>query len=469
MPCGSNIDVARCGWEIGIGEQWQIEMFRFAQHGKIPCVIASECNERGNQHAQNPKRNKNCLSYTKTKGAIIMTNTLNTQYTNSNHQNWSIKFDSDKAIDNMQSFQDKLTQNQKADKDNTQNIQELVSVMKDNVQTNFENYAANAWKLFEYYAENPTPTTIDEHLSNMAHIAWIPDSFAYSKDYKDGVSYLTNSIQDRQWGLSGNERLNAISLGTMEWDAIGAKSLVDSELKNRGFKSGVSESQYQDSIEILTKLLNQVLDKEFAKDSKSSLTNALLVLRAEFELTPGKLEKLQKQAIESAQQPLSDALNPNANLEEIDRKLKQIDDALSRSIGIGVLVPIERMAALLSEHLSPGEQQEMFDALNHVRSYIHENASNVVNLLSDSEMQLKMQNMAFYNNLISRFSAIDNTEILLNLSQNSTQTNTEYSKNYESLIDRIRSKLKTTDDSILQQVMGKITNAVKTNGIGEGI
>ncbi|MDE7254808.1 MAG: hypothetical protein K2N54_01360 [Helicobacter sp.] len=23
MPCGSNIDVARCGWEFGIGEQWQ--------------------------------------------------------------------------------------------------------------------------------------------------------------------------------------------------------------------------------------------------------------------------------------------------------------------------------------------------------------------------------------------------------------------------------------------------------------
>ncbi|MDE7174288.1 MAG: hypothetical protein K2N70_08110, partial [Helicobacter sp.] len=219
-------------------------------------------------------------------------------------------------------------------------------------------------------------------------------------------------------------------------------------------------------IETLTKLLNQVLDKEFAKDSKSSLTNALLVLRAELELTPEKLEKLQKQAIESAQQPLSDALNPNANLEEIDRKLKQINDALSRSVGIGVLVPIERMAALLSEYLSPDEQQKMFDSLNHVRSYIHENASNVVTLLSDSEMQLKMQNMAFYNNLISRFSAIDNTEILLNLSQNSTQTNTEDSKNYESLIDRIRSKLKTTDDSILQQVMGKITNGVKTSGIG---
>ncbi len=186
-----------------------------------------------------------------------------------------------------------------------------------------------------------------------------------------------------------------------------------------------------------------------------------------------KWEKIQQQAAESAQETLTDALNPNANLEEIDRKLKQINDALSRSVGIGVLVPIERIAALLSEHLSPDEQQEMFDALNHVRSYIHENASNVVALLSDSEMQLKMQNMAFYNNLISRFSAIDNTEILLNLASDSNlQANAKESKSYESLIDRIRSKLKGNDDSILQQVMSKITNGVKTagaSGIGEGV
>ncbi|MDE7217803.1 MAG: hypothetical protein K2N20_06915, partial [Helicobacter sp.] len=45
MPYGSNIDVARCGWEIGIGEQWQIQDSN---------VIASECNERGNQRVTNP-------------------------------------------------------------------------------------------------------------------------------------------------------------------------------------------------------------------------------------------------------------------------------------------------------------------------------------------------------------------------------------------------------------------------------
>ncbi|MDE7216964.1 MAG: hypothetical protein K2N20_02585, partial [Helicobacter sp.] len=51
---GTYGDVARCGWEIRIMSNGK-EMFRFAQHDKIPSVIASECNERGNQRAQNPE------------------------------------------------------------------------------------------------------------------------------------------------------------------------------------------------------------------------------------------------------------------------------------------------------------------------------------------------------------------------------------------------------------------------------
>ncbi|MDE7255204.1 MAG: hypothetical protein K2N54_03400, partial [Helicobacter sp.] len=42
MPFGSNIDVARCGWDVGISEQWQRDVSASPQHDKIPCVIASE-------------------------------------------------------------------------------------------------------------------------------------------------------------------------------------------------------------------------------------------------------------------------------------------------------------------------------------------------------------------------------------------------------------------------------------------
>ncbi|MDE7256290.1 MAG: hypothetical protein K2N54_08980, partial [Helicobacter sp.] len=39
MPCGSNIDVARCGWEFEIKSNGK-EMFRFAQHDVSATEVA---------------------------------------------------------------------------------------------------------------------------------------------------------------------------------------------------------------------------------------------------------------------------------------------------------------------------------------------------------------------------------------------------------------------------------------------
>ncbi|MDE7216980.1 MAG: hypothetical protein K2N20_02665, partial [Helicobacter sp.] len=38
MPCGSNIDVARCGWDVKNMSNGK-EMFRYAQHDKIPMSL----------------------------------------------------------------------------------------------------------------------------------------------------------------------------------------------------------------------------------------------------------------------------------------------------------------------------------------------------------------------------------------------------------------------------------------------
>ncbi|MDE7217388.1 MAG: hypothetical protein K2N20_04775, partial [Helicobacter sp.] len=46
---GSNIDVARCGWDVRKYEQWYRDVSASPQHDKIPSVIASERRERGNQ------------------------------------------------------------------------------------------------------------------------------------------------------------------------------------------------------------------------------------------------------------------------------------------------------------------------------------------------------------------------------------------------------------------------------------
>ena len=111
----------------------------------------------------------------------------------------------------------------------------------------------------------------------------------------------------------------------------------------------------------------------------------------------------------------------------------------------------------------------MLDSVHHITMYYAKQHYNE-NLIPDSlQMRLKQENITFRERLASRFSTIDNSEILLNLSSDShLQTNTKESKSHEGLIDKIRSKLKTTNDSILQQVMSKITNGVKANGIGEG-
>ena len=56
MPLGP--EHRRCALWLGLLESVSNgkEMFRYAQHDKIPCVIASEQRERGNQQAKNPER-----------------------------------------------------------------------------------------------------------------------------------------------------------------------------------------------------------------------------------------------------------------------------------------------------------------------------------------------------------------------------------------------------------------------------
>ena len=134
----------------------------------------------------------------------------------------------------------------------------------------------------------------------------------------------------------------------------------------------------------------------------------------------------------------------------------------------------------LNKFLPENEQQQVIDSLNVILNYSDHHwfegfGAEISSLFKQdiAAIQLKESSEEFQESLVSRLSAIDNTEILLNLvnfvSSSDVLANIKASKSYESLIDRIRSKLKTTDDSILQQVMSKITNGVETNGIGEGV
>lgn len=119
----------------------------------------------------------------------------------------------------------------------------------------------------------------------------------------------------------------------------------------------------------------------------------------------------------------------------------------------------------------PEFQQQLDDSVRIALDYYHSSFEDAFSLVDPEDWE--MLGEEFFLILASHFSFTNNAETLLNLAADSSslQTNAKESKTYESLIDRIRAKLKTTDDSILQQVMSKITNGVKTagtSGIGEG-
>ncbi|MDE6044139.1 MAG: hypothetical protein K2F85_01290, partial [Helicobacter sp.] len=131
------------------------------------------------------------------------------------------------------------------------------------------------------------------------------------------------------------------------------------------------------------------------------------------------------------------------------------------------LIRLDQIAARIG-NVHPELKEQLGDSVRILYDYYHSSFEDAFSLVDPNELDESFE--VFVLNLSSRLSFIDNTEILLNLAADSSslQTNNRESKSNEALIDRIRSKLKTTDDSILQQVMSKITNGVKTNGIGEG-
>ena len=228
---------------------------------------------------------------------------------------------------------------------------------------------------------------------------------------------------------------------------------------NRQSDMGYTYADFESNLSIIEKLVDKQLLAEYEKDPRSDETQQLLFLKAKISTISEVLEKDKEAIIE--QFPTS---SPVRLIFE-HRDLWANQTAMLAEFGLN-----------LNKFLPEDEQQQVIDSLNVILNYSDhhwfEGFGVEISALFKQDImaaQLKESSKEFQESLISRFSAIDNTEILLNLaSDSSLQTNAKESEGYESLIDKIRSKLKGVDDSILQQVMSKITNAVKTNGIGEG-
>ena len=235
------------------------------------------------------------------------------------------------------------------------------------------------------------------------------------------------------------------------------------EVLNRQPDMGYTYADFESNLRIIEKLVDKQLLAEYEKDPRSDETQQLLFLKAKINTISEMIEKDR----------------------EIVAEYLQLDDTLftaiftHRDLWENQTAMLAEFGLNLNKFLSEEEQQQVIDSLNVILNYSDHHwfegfGAEISSLFKQdiAAAQLKESSKDFQESLISRLSAIDNTEILLNLvnfvSSSDVLANIKASKSYESLIDKIRSKLKTTDDSILQQVMSKITNGVKTNGIGEG-
>ena len=213
-----------------------------------------------------------------------------------------------------------------------------------------------------------------------------------------------------------------------------------------------SKDDFRNAINNIEKAVTQILEQEFEKDPASDYANMLILFKAQVQAMPEVLEQINQQFSQLSKQ----------------NKIHGHDSYSEYATAIEMeLIRLDKIAARIG-NVHPELKEQLSDSVRILYDYYHSSFEDAFSLVDPNELDESFE--VFVLNLSSRLSFIDNTEILLNLAADSSslQTNNRESKSNEALIDRIRSKLKGTDDSILQQVMGKITNGVKTNGIGEG-
>ena len=243
---------------------------------------------------------------------------------------------------------------------------------------------------------------------------------------------------------------------------------------NRQPDMGYMYADFESNLRIIEKLVDKQLLVEYEKDPRSDETQQLLFLKTKIATMPEIFEK-DRQLVRDNIQLILDGDDDIALPIETTIKLHQ-------NLWIKETAMLAEFSLNLNKFLPENEQQQVIDSLNVILNYSDYHwfegfGAEISSLLKQdfiAATQIKESSKEFQESLVSRLSAIDNTEILLNLvdfvTDSNVLANIKASKSTKSLIDKIRSKLKGTDDSILQQVMSKITitNGVKTNRIGEG-
>ena len=213
-----------------------------------------------------------------------------------------------------------------------------------------------------------------------------------------------------------------------------------------------NKEDFKKSLDNIEQIITQILEQEFEKDPTSDYTRILMLFKVEVQSIPDIFEREKQRIMQLGK--------------EKDAHWASLNEEYDLTTGREMHKLHEMVTRLGNAH--PKFQQQLDDSVRIALDYYHSSFEDSFSLVNPEDWEILGEE--FFLIRSSHFSFVDNTETLLNLAADSSslQTNSGESKNHEALIDRIRSKLKGTDDSILQQVMSKITNGVKTNGIGEG-
>ena len=213
-----------------------------------------------------------------------------------------------------------------------------------------------------------------------------------------------------------------------------------------------NKEDFKKSLDNIEQIITQILEQEFEKDPTSDYTRILMLFKVEVQSIPDIFEREKQRIMQLGK--------------EKDAHWASLNEEYDLTTGREMYKLHETVTRVGNAH--PEFQQQLDDSVRIAFDYFHSSFLDTFSLVDPEDLEILGKE--FFLILSSHFSFIDNTETLLNLAADSSslQTNNRESKSNEALIDRIRSKLKTTDDSILQQVMSKTINGVKTNGIGEG-
>ena len=216
-----------------------------------------------------------------------------------------------------------------------------------------------------------------------------------------------------------------------------------------------NKEDFKKSLDNIEQIITQVLEQEFEKDPTSDYTQILMLFKVEVQSIPDIFEREKQRIMQLGKEK-------DAHWASLDKEYDFIIE--------GEIYKLHETVTRVG-NAHPEFQQQLDDSVRIAFDYFHSSFLDTFSLVDPEDLEILGKE--FFLILSSHFSFVDNTETLLNLAADSSslQTNSGESKNHKALIDRIRSKLKTTDDSILQQVMSKITNGVKTtgaSGIGEG-